>query len=130
MAADEDAISYEETRRFDESWSGQEDRRRHPRGSMAVEVILQVDGTSHAGSAENLSAGGAFISTTSEFELGALLHVSCILSDGRVVRADGLVSWTRGEAADVESGVGVEFLAMSDEDRKLLEGLDEKQDEH
>jgi uncharacterized protein (TIGR02266 family) len=97
---------------------------------MAVEVSLQDGGASHAGSAENLSAGGVFISTGSEFELGALLHVSCTLPDGRVVRADGLVSWTRGQDVDVESGIGVEFLAMSDEDRKLLEGLDEQLDEH
>jgi Tfp pilus assembly protein PilZ len=130
VAADEEALSYEETRVFDESWSGQDDRRRHPRGALAVEVKLQDSGTSYAGSAENLSAGGLFISIVEEFELGALLHVSCTLSDGRVVRADGLVSWTRGQDTDVEPGIGVEFLAMTDEDRKLLEGLDEKQDEN
>ncbi len=124
-AADEDAVSYEETRVFDESWSGQDERRRHRRDAVAVEVRLQDGGTSVAGSTENLSAGGLFISTSAEFELGALLHVSCTLPDGRVVRADGLVSWTRGEDVDVESGIGVEFLAMSEEDRKLLEGLDE-----
>lgn len=125
-AAEEDAVSYEETRAFDESWSGQGERRRHRRGAVGVEVRLQEGGTLLAGGTENLSAGGLFISIAEEFELGALLHVSCTLPDGRVVRADGLVSWTRGRGADVEPGIGVEFLAMSDEDRQLLESLDDR----
>lgn len=125
-AADEDAVSYEETRVFDEAWSGHDERRRHRRGALAVEVRLQEGGTTLVGSTENLSAGGLFISTSADFELGALLHVSCALPEGRVVRADGLVSWTRGEDAGVEPGIGIEILAMSDDDRRLLEGLDEE----
>jgi len=130
VAADEDAVSYEETRAFDQDWSGHDERRRHRRDSMSVEVRLQDGGSSLEGSAENVSVGGLFVSTSAEFELGALLHVSCTLPDGRVVRADGLVSWTRGQDVDVDPGIGVEFLAMSDEDRELLAGLDQQQHEH
>jgi uncharacterized protein (TIGR02266 family) len=124
QGADDEPLSYEETRAFDESCLEVADRRKHPRDLMAVEVRLEDDGSTISGSTENLSAGGLFISTAGEFELGTLLHVSCTLPDGRVVRADGLVSWMRSQESDVDPGIGVEFLALSDEDRQLLERLD------
>lgn len=123
-ASEDDPLSYEQTRVFDDAYLPGSDRRRHRRDTMAVEVRLDEGGASFSGSTENLSVGGLFISTAAEFELGTLLHVSCTLPDGRVVRADGLVSWMRTTDSDAEPGIGVEFLALSDEDRQTLESLD------
>jgi uncharacterized protein (TIGR02266 family) len=99
------------------------ERRRGPRNQLSISVKLEGHNRLLRGATENVSVGGMFIDTQEGFELGTLLNVSCALPGGRVVKADGLVTWIREAAPDVVPGIGVEFLAMSDEDREALEEL-------
>lgn len=103
--------------------AGDEERRRRPRNQMSISVKLDGHNRLLRGATENVSVGGMFIDTEDGFELGTMLSVSCALPGGRVIKADGLVTWIREVATDVVPGIGVEFLAMSDEDRKALEEL-------
>ncbi len=117
-----EVVSYEETRAFEEGGLVPEmpDRRRHPRAEMVVEVRLEGSDETLAGITENIGVGGLFIATSHRVELGTLLHVSCALPDGHIVRADGLVSWFREETDEADPGIGVEFVALSEQDRELL----------
>ena len=103
--------------------SADSDRRRRPRNQMAISVKLEGHTRLLRGSTENVSVGGMFINTQEDIELGSMLNVSCALPGGRVVRADGLVTWVRDAAEGVVPGIGVEFMAMSDEDQEALETL-------
>lgn len=99
------------------------ERRRHPRESSSLEFRIEGANRLLAASSENLSVGGVFIETTDDVELGTLLHISCSLPGGRVVEADGVVAWKREGSAGQTPGVGIEFLAMAEEDREALEQL-------
>ena len=100
--------------------SGQ-DRRRFPRGALSAEVRLTGSDVSLRGETENVSAGGLFFTTDYPVELGRMVHVVCEVPRGGAVRADGVVVWTRGSRPGVEAGIGVEFVAVSDEHKKRLE---------
>jgi len=130
---EESSRAYEETMPFEqmpddeeEEPDGEEEgaeRRRHRRDNLAIEVKLEGHNRLLSTSTENVSVGGIFIATTHGFELGTLLHVICELPDGRVVEAEGVVSWCREEQGDVVPGIGVEFMVLADEDRAELEQL-------
>jgi len=117
---------FEETMPFDPTQGlepSQEDleRRRHRRDDIAITVQLEGPNRLLSGSTENVSVGGVFIATPHDFELGTLIHVTCGLPDGRTVEGDGIVSWKRQQRGHAEPGVGVEFLAMAESDRRILD---------
>jgi len=118
---------FEETFSFETSDEGEvltgAERRRHPRENVSLQVRLEGPDQLLSGSSENVSVGGVFIETPRNIDLGTLLHVICTLPDESVVEADGVVSWKRQERDEVPAGVGVEFLAMSEQDRSALDRL-------
>ena len=118
---------FEETLAFESGDDGEvltgAERRRHPRENVSLQVRLEGPDQLLSGSSENVSIGGVFIETPLNIELGTLLHVICTLPDDSVVEADGVVSWKRQERDEVPAGVGVEFLAMSEQDRSALDRL-------
>jgi len=118
---------FEETFAFESGDDGEvltgAERRRHPRENVSLQVRLEGPDQLLSGSSENVSIGGVFIETPRKIELGTLLHVVCTLPDESVVEGDGVVSWTRRERDGIPAGVGVEFLAMSEQDRSALERL-------
>lgn len=101
----------------------EQDRRRHPRDDLAINVKLSEHNRLLSGPAENLSVGGVFVGTPRPFELGTLLHVVCELPDGGQVKTEGVVSWVRDSQGHKVAGMGVEFLFLSEEDRETLEEL-------
>ena len=103
-----------------------ETKRRHARKSLQVDFrgkdargagVLLFEGA-------DLSPGGTFLKSELLLEEGEPLAVEFrVPGVPRLIKAQGRVAWVRrfpkaGEA----SGMGVEFLAMSDEDRAVLEG--------
>jgi uncharacterized protein (TIGR02266 family) len=117
--------SYEETVAFESSNEDADDRdrRQHHREGVSLAVRLEGDNRLLAGNTENVSVGGIFVGTPEEFELGTLVHVVCELPGGDVVEADGMVTWSRPALPGRAAGVGVEFIALSPDDRKRLEAV-------
>jgi uncharacterized protein (TIGR02266 family) len=107
-----------------------ETKRRHPRKSLQVEFrgkdaqgagVLLFEGA-------DLSAGGTFLKCEVLLEEGEALRVEFrVPGVPRLMRAQARVAWVRRFPKENESpGMGVEFLAMSDEDRAVLSGYLER----
>jgi uncharacterized protein (TIGR02266 family) len=99
------------------------ERRRYPRGNFSLETRLEGPNRLLMGSSENVSVGGVFIATSEPFQLGSLVSITLRLPNGLSVRADGVVSWIRERTSGSHPGIGVEFLALAETDREILELL-------
>ena len=71
----------------------------------------------------DVSAGGSFLKSDLLLEVGEALVVEFHLPEvPRAIRAQGRVAWVRRfPHEDEPAGMGLEFLAMSEEDREILE---------
>lgn len=104
-----------------------ENRRRHARTSLALLVQFRFNTLEDflAEYATNLSPGGMFIETDAPSPVGTTLHLQFSLKDGsrlidghaRVVRVVPHGN-ERGPA-----GMGVEFLELDEETRRVIERL-------
>jgi len=98
------------------------ERRIHQRFS----VDLEVNGTSKhnffTGFCRDLSEGGIFLATYDLRPIGDLVDLRFTLPGGHEIRTTGVVRWQRtSSGGDQEwSGMGVEFLALSPEDRAAI----------
>jgi uncharacterized protein (TIGR02266 family) len=101
-------------------------KRRHPRKSLKVDFrgkdargagLLLFEGA-------DLSTGGTFLKSELLLEEGEPLSVEFeVPGVPRVIRASARVAWVRRFPKSGEpSGMGVEFVAMTDEDRGILDG--------
>ncbi|MDB4980840.1 MAG: hypothetical protein JWM82_1592 [Myxococcales bacterium] len=104
------------------------DTRRHTRSTLVLPVLVS-DASSKARvgirfDAADVSGGGAFLRSDMLFEVGELLLLQFSLPDGRPVSARGrIVRVTRqGDAGKSRfSGMGVEFVDLSAEDRAAID---------
>jgi uncharacterized protein (TIGR02266 family) len=113
---------------------GGEQRRRFPRKKAHVEFR----GHDSEGAGEllfegvELSAGGAFLRSDLLLEEGETFAVEFVLPEGqRPLRAQARVMWVRRfPREEEEAGMGIQFLAMSEEDQtalaRTLSGTDEE----
>lgn len=99
------------------------ERRRFPRESVTLQVRVEEPNRLLSGRSEDVSVGGIFVVSPHDFELGQLLHVTCVLPSGRQTHADGVVAWLREGKGNVKPGVGIEFLALDDDDLEELERI-------
>jgi uncharacterized protein (TIGR02266 family) len=106
----------------DDEATGRERRKFH-RESVMLQVKVEEPNRLLSGRASDVSVGGIFVVSPHDFELGQILHVTCVLPSGRQAHADGVVAWLRDGAGDVDPGVGIEFLALDEQDREQLERL-------
>lgn len=94
--------------------------RRYPRKLVSVEVKAQ--GRSAAGQlqfdAMDLSMGGAFLKSDILFDEGEPLVLEMQLSQGSICGAARVV-WVRRLVG--EPGMGVEFMSLSEDDRRTIE---------
>jgi uncharacterized protein (TIGR02266 family) len=102
------------------------DTRQHPR--VDLEVLVSVSDATQQGrkpirfSSTDLSSGGAFLRADILFEVGEVLMIEFQLPNGRQIRAQGrVVRVTRGGQKDRSSGMGIEFLDLSAEDRAAID---------
>lgn len=95
-----------------------DNRRRHSRYAVELEVSLSSDHNFYAGFAENLSEGGVFVATHSLKAVGSKIDLSLHLPGSESpVQVHGEVRWVREyrEGSDVPPGIGIRFLELGPE---------------
>ena len=106
------------------------DTRKHARGSLELPVLVSdADSKVRTGirfDAADVSGGGAFLRSDMLFEVGEMLTLQFSLPNGRAIRVRGrVVRATReganGDAGHKLSGMGVEFVDLSQEDRAAID---------
>lgn len=95
-----------------------DERRKFPRQTLTTEIWLGQDGIfTHANeSLGELSEGGAFIETSQRYPVGSILSLRFKLPRAMdFITCTIIVRHTRGG-----SGLGIEFLDLSPEDRQQI----------
>jgi len=95
-----------------------EGRRKHPRASLQTEIWLGQDGifTRTTETLRDLSEGGAFVETGQRFPVGSILNLRFkLLGTSHPISCTVSVRNLRGG-----SGLGVEFLDISTDDRQQV----------
>lgn len=100
---------------FVNSEEPQEERRRHERSRLIIDVFFNGDDLTGIASTKDISPGGLYMNTQAEIPEGALLTLRLPL-EGRDVVCNGEVVYS-----NPGRGVGVTFQGLSDEDRAHLE---------
>ena len=98
------------------------ENRTHPRTALHTEIWLGQDGifTKAPGTPWDLSEGGAFIGTAECFPIGSVLSLRFKLPGARhLISCAASVRHLRNGGA----GLGVQFLDMCQEDRRLVGGF-------
>jgi len=100
-----------------------QERRRHPRVRVNLPAEAETEGGERfEGHVNDLSVGGAFITTESSPPVGTKLSLSVHMPDGKPLVVDGTIRWTKPD------GVGVQFGLMGVRETyavgELLAGLE------
>jgi uncharacterized protein (TIGR02266 family) len=96
------------------------DLRAHERWPIRLDVELLATGAAGSGQIENLSLGGAFLTTTAPLSMGTSLRLSLRLPNGMPVTASGRVVRVQAEAEGARAGVGIQFYGLDDVTRDIL----------
>ncbi|HZI17120.1 MAG TPA: PilZ domain-containing protein [Pyrinomonadaceae bacterium] len=100
---------------FVNSESPREERRRHERQRLIIDVYFDGSDLTGVASTADISPGGLYMNTQAEIPEGAALALRLPL-EGRDVVCNAEVVYS-----NPGRGVGVNFLGLSDEDRAHLE---------
>ena len=92
-----------------------EERRRHERSRLIIDVFFNGDDLTGVASTKDISPGGLYMNTQAELPEGAVLTLRIPLA-GRDIVCNGEVVYS-----NPGRGVGVNFQGLSEEDRALLE---------
>jgi len=121
-----------------------EERRQHPRLTMAVEIDFRSDSNFYAARTRDISAGGLFIETDIALPIGTRLSLDLTFMK-KHLKADAEVAWVLVGNSNGESvGVGMRFVALSEAAKRSIEAFmvfrepmafgtlesDEEDDEH
>ncbi len=101
----------------DESLEGPEERRRHDRSRLIVDVFFDGNDATGVASTKDISVGGFYLNTQANLPEGAGLLVRIPLGDGKQIVANAVVVY-----ANPGRGVGLNFQNLSEENRALIEG--------
>ena len=91
-----------------------EERRRHERSRLIIDVFFNGDDLTGVASTKDISPGGLYMNTKAEIPEGSLLTLR-IPVEGHDVVCNGEVVYS-----NPGRGVGVTFQGLSDEDRARL----------
>ena len=100
---------------FVNSEEPQEERRRHERSRVIIDVFYNGADLTGVASTKDISPGGLYMNTQTEIPEGSLLTLRLPLGERDVVCNGEVVYSNAGR------GVGVTFQGLSDEDRAHLE---------
>jgi hypothetical protein len=92
-----------------------EERRRHERSRLIIDVFFNGDDLTGVASTKDISPGGLYMNTQAEIPEGSVLTLR-IPVEGHDVVCNGEVVYS-----NPGRGVGVTFQGLSDEDRAHLE---------
>lgn len=100
----------------DENATSPDDRRRHDRSRLIVDVFFDGQDATGVASTQDISVGGFYMNTQSELPEGSTLLVRIPLGDGKQIVANAEVVYT-----NPGRGVGLRFQSLSSENRSLIE---------
>jgi PilZ domain len=100
---------------FVNSESPQDERRRHERSRLIIDVFFNGDDLTGVASTQDISPGGLYMNTRAEIPEGALLTLRLPLG-GRDLVCNGEVVYS-----NPGRGVGINFQGLSDEERAFIE---------
>lgn len=100
------------------------DKRKEERVKKEIKSEVVSEELISRSSTVDLSRGGIFISTPEPLKSGSEVTLTINSKDGEPVEVKGLVRWLReDEIADGKSGMGIEFVNISNDDRKKIEDI-------
>lgn len=100
----------------DESLEEHDERRRHDRSRLIVDVFFDGKDATGVASTKDISVGGFYMNTQANLPEGSVLLVRIPLSNGKQVVANAEVVYS-----NPERGVGLRFQNLSAENRALIE---------
>jgi hypothetical protein len=101
---------------LDESMDGPDERRRHDRSRLIVDVFFDGKDATGVASTKDISVGGFYMNTQANLPEGAVLLVRIPFSDGKQIIANAEVVYS-----NPARGVGLRFQGLSEEHRALIE---------
>jgi hypothetical protein len=101
---------------FEESLDGPEDRRRHDRSRLIVDVFYDGNDATGVAATKDISVGGFYMNTTANIPEGSVLLVRIPFGDGKQVVANAEVVYN-----NPSRGIGLRFQSLSEENRALIE---------
>ena len=100
------------------------ENRRYTRRPLETEIDFGGDSQFFTGFTKNISAGGLFVATHEELEMGSIIRIKFgITAIGREFDLAAEVRWHRPyreTQPDVPAGYGVCFVNISEEDQSVL----------
>jgi uncharacterized protein (TIGR02266 family) len=95
-----------------------QDKRLEPRIPIQLKVDIESSNEHYLFEySSNLSQSGIFIQTEDPLEPGTLVNIQFQLPDQTLIRTRGEVMWKNDEEEEPESGMGVKFLGLKEDDR-------------
>lgn len=97
------------------------EKRKDPRVSVSLMVIIKKDGKEFVLETANISRGGAFIKTDNPLNIDEVFDISINLSE-KIINCKGKVVWVSfpSTKSDYLSGMGVKFIDMTLGDLEYL----------
>ena len=96
-----------------------DNRRKHARVALAVEIDLSSESHFFSGLSGDLSEGGVFVETYRDIPVGSEVELEFDLPNGSVT-AHGSVKWHRDHSDSSPPGVGVAFDELSEEGKEII----------
>lgn len=93
-----------------------DERRRDERSRIILNLYYDGHDATGVASLRDISLGGLYMNTNEEFTVGTILHLRIPINEQENVVAKAEVVYVNSGA-----GVGVKFIALSDNTRELLE---------
>jgi hypothetical protein len=100
----------------EESLDGPDERRRHDRSRLIVDVFYDGNDATGVAATKDISAGGFYMNTSANIPEGSVLLVRIPFGDGKQVVANAEVVYV-----NPERGVGLRFQGLSEENSELIE---------
>jgi uncharacterized protein (TIGR02266 family) len=108
-----------------------ESRRTNDRVDAEFEITAQSENNFYRGLSENISVGGLFFETYAPHHLGEQLTVRFTLPGTLCpIEATVVVRWIRAHnpASDTPQGIGVQFIGLDADARRVIERFSRKRD--
>lgn len=100
------------------------DHRKTQRINKRIKSEVRTEESVTLSSSVDLSRGGIFISTPEPLGGGSNVNLTIIIPGNGEVEVQGVVKWVRGDESESgKAGMGIEFLNMSADVSRKLEGL-------